>query len=126
MIIGVGIDLQEIDRLGEAYDRSGDRFLSRVFTKRELADAEAQGKARARFLAGRFAAKEALFKALGTGVSGGITWQDAEVTNLPNGKPEIAIQGKSRDLFEGLRGRHIWLSITHSALSAAAVVVLEA
>ncbi|MCA9774226.1 MAG: holo-ACP synthase [Myxococcales bacterium] len=125
MIVGLGIDVEEIERLEAALARSGPKIAERLFTEREREDALGLKNA-SEFLTGRYAAKEALFKALGTGVSGGITWRDAEVTNAPGGAPEIRIQGRAREVFDERGARRVWLSITHTGRTAAAVVVLEA
>lgn len=124
MIVGLGIDVEEVERLERALARSGPRFAARLFTPRERTDAE-DLKDATEFLTGRFAAKEAFFKALGTGVSRGITWQDAEITNAEGGAPELEVRGRAREVFEARGARRVWLSITHTGRVAAAVVVLE-
>ncbi|MEJ7609372.1 MAG: holo-ACP synthase, partial [Bryobacteraceae bacterium] len=85
MILGTGVDLAEVDRIRESIERFGDRFVSRIYTEREIAYVERKGNRFERYAA-RFAAKEAGMKALGTGWRRGVRWQDIEVTNLPSGR----------------------------------------
>jgi holo-[acyl-carrier protein] synthase len=119
-----GIDLVEVSRIREMLDRHPDRFLERVFTKGEAA--YAQGHQRyAEHLAARFAAKEAVLKALGTGWSGGVAWTDIEVCREPTGKPTIRLAGHASKLASD-QGITSWLiSITHtSELAMASVIAL--
>ncbi len=124
-IIGHGIDLVEIDRIRAALERHGDRFTKRLFTAGEQAQA-GTGPLRVQFLAGRFAAKEAVMKALGTGWARGISWADIDVHRLPSGKPEILLSGKCRDIADGLGVGGWEVSITHTDTHAAASVVAVA
>lgn len=121
-VIGHGIDLVEVGRIRDAIDRHGDRFVRRIYTAGEQAQA-GDGPLRIQFLAGRFAAKEAVMKALGTGWSGGVAWTDIDVRRLPSGKPEVTLTGTCREIAEGL-GVAAWeMSITHTAGHAAASAV---
>ena len=124
MIVGLGVDISEVDRIREAMERHGDRFLERVFTPAEIAYCN-RHRDRAERFAGRFAAKEAAMKALGTGWSNGVRWVDIEVTRLPNGKPSITLHGVARQIGERLGLRQASLSITHSGNTAFAQVILE-
>ena len=90
MILSIGTDLAEVPRIRDAHARFGDRFLLRVFTPREVAYSLAKAN-RFERLAARFAAKEALMKAIGTGLTQGVSWQDVEVTNLPSGRPTLRL-----------------------------------
>ncbi len=124
MIVGLGSDLVRIDRLEKALLRFGDGFARRVFTdgERQLCDAR---KNRAACYAKRFAAKEALTKALGTGMRGGIWFQDVEVLNDDLGRPVMTVSGAARE-----RMQHLGAETTHVSLSdeggfALAFVVLE-
>jgi len=121
MVRGIGVDIIEIDRIRESVDRLGDLFLSKIFTTREIA--YASGKAnRFQHLAARFAAKEAVAKALSTGWSGEFRWKDVEVMNEQGGQPRITLTGKLRDV---LAASTIHLSMSHSDTHVVAVVVIE-
>ena len=124
MIIGLGIDITEIDRIRRSVERFGERFLNRVFTPAEQRDLNGRALTPAS-LAARFAAKEAAVKALGTGFSQGIGMRDVEVRSLPSGQPEVHFHGAAREfcLQRGITRAH--LSLTHGRDTAAAVVVLE-
>ncbi len=120
--IAHGIDLVEFGRIEQMLQRHGERFLDRVFTVREQADAAAV-KNRIEKLAGRFAAKEAVMKLVGTGWRDGIAWTDIEVVNNPLGQPVVAIRGRVKELAESMRLGPITLSITHTANVAMASAV---
>ncbi len=124
-VIGHGIDLVEIDRIRSALDRHGDRFAKRLFTEGEQSQA-GTGPLRVQFLAGRFAAKEAVMKALGTGWARGVSWTDIDVRRLPSGKPEIVLKGKCKEIADGLGVGQWEISITHTEGHAAASVVAVA
>ncbi len=124
MIVGLGVDIAEIDRIGSAISRHGRKFIERIFTPAEIAYCTSFRNSAERF-AGRFAAKEAAMKALGTGWSNGIRWVDIEVTRMPSGRPAISFHGQARKAAERLGIRHASLSITHSGNSAFAEVILE-
>lgn len=124
MIVGIGTDVAEVRRIRRAIDQHGDRFLARLFTPREIAYASCAANAAERFAA-RFAAKEAAMKAIGTGWSEGVTWLDFEVSKHPSGKPELSISGFSRTVADSMAVTRVWLSLTHTADIAYAVVVLE-
>lgn len=124
MIVGIGTDLAEVPRIREAIERHGRRFIERVFTAAEIAYAERKANRFERYAA-RFAAKEAGMKAIGTGWRRGVRWQDFEVTNLPSGKPSLALHGVAAAVAEGLGVRNVALSLTHTKEQAMAVVILE-
>lgn len=123
MIVGLGLDVVDIPRFRQAVARRGDRFRLRLFDESEVRDCATKADPLLS-LAGRFAAKEAFFKALGTGVAQGITWRDAIVVRGENGKPTMELRGVSATLLPP--GARVHLSITHSNRTAAAVVVIEA
>ena len=124
MIVGIGIDIAEPRRLEEAVGRYGRRFLERIFTPREIAYCERKRNKWERFAA-RFAAKEAAFKALGTGWRRGVRWQEVEVINQPSGKPTLELSGRARELAALLGVQNISLSLTHSEQFALAQVIFE-
>ena len=124
MILGVGIDIAEVDRIRSAIDRHGQRFLERVYTPGEIAYVERKANRFERY-AGRFAAKEAGMKAIGTGWKRGVRWRDFEVANLPSGKPTLRLHGEAARVAEGLGVKVVSLSITHTAALGMAHVILE-
>ncbi len=124
MIVGLGADIAEIDRIATAIRRHGHAFLHRVFTDNEIRYCE-RHKAKDERYAARFAAKEAAMKALGTGWRKGVRWRDIEVRNAPSGKPEIFLAGEAEKHAARLGARHFHLSITHSGNMALAQVILE-
>jgi len=124
MILGIGTDLAEVDRIRTAIERFGGRFTGRIYTPAEAAYAERKANRYERYAA-RFAAKEPGMKAIGTGWSDGIRWQDFEVANLPSGKPTLRLHGRARQIADEMGVREISLSLTHTANVAMAVVILE-
>lgn len=124
MIVGIGIDISEPYRLEEAVERYGRRFLERIFTPREIAYCERKRNKWERYAA-RFAAKEAAFKALGTGWRRGVRWQEAEVVNQASGKPTLELTGQAREFARRLGVKAISLSLTHSKQFALAQVIFE-
>ena len=125
MIVGVGIDLVEMDRFKSAMKRHGDRFLSRLFTESERRYCEAKWNRLAHYTA-RFAAKEAVLKALGTGWSGGIHWTDVEVAHAGAGMVVAKLFGRAAKVARKMKIRTVHINITHSRNYAAAVAVAEA
>jgi holo-[acyl-carrier protein] synthase len=121
MILGVGIDLVSISRVARLLDRYGERFARKVFTATEWSESGG----RPSHLAGRFAVKEAVFKALGTGLSGGVAWHDVETLSRGSGAPEVRTFGVVRSLLERRGPVSIWTSISHERENAVAMVVLE-
>ena len=124
MIVGIGTDLIEVDRIRKSVERYGDRFLQRVYTDRELAYAMSKQNFAER-LAGRFAVKEAGMKAIGTGWRRGVTWKDFEVVNEPSGRPTLRLSGAATTIADALAVRRVSVSITHTATMAMALVILE-
>ncbi|HKW96829.1 MAG TPA: holo-[acyl-carrier-protein] synthase [Bryobacteraceae bacterium] len=123
--MGTGIDLAEVDRIRAAIERYGRRFIERVYTPSEIAYVERRANRFERY-AGRFAAKEAGMKAIGTGWKRGVRWQDFEVSNLPSGRPTLKLHGEAARIANGLGVKLISLSITHTAQLGIAHVILEA
>ena len=121
-IVAHGIDLVDCPRIEEMVKQHGERFVNRIFTAAEQAYAEAN-KGRIEKLAGRFAAKEAILKLMGTGWRGKIAWTDIEVINNPAGQPEVTLDGEVKKLAEKLGIEHISVSITHTANFAIASAV---
>ena len=124
MILGTGIDLAEVGRIREAIGRYGDRFINRIYTAAEIAYVERKANRFERY-AGRFAAKEAGMKAIGTGWKRGVRWVDFEVSNLPSGRPTLRLHGEAARLAGQMGVKSISLSITHTAEMGMAQVILE-
>ena len=121
-IVAHGIDLVDFGRIERMLEKHPQRFLDRVFTPAEQADAD-RVKNRIEKLAGRFAAKEAIMKLIGTGWRDGIAWTDIEVVNNPLGQPIVTITGKVQELADEKGIEQITLSITHTANFALASAV---
>ena len=121
-IIAHGIDLVDCPRIEQMIERHGRRFIDRVFTASEQTYADSN-KDSVEKLAGRFAAKEAILKLMGTGWRGKIAWTDIEVVNNAMGQPEVTLVGEVRKIADGLGITHISVSITHTANFAIASAV---
>ncbi len=124
VIIGIGTDLIEIERIERSVQRFADSFLQRVFTPGEIAYCMAK-KNFAESLAARFAAKEAGSKALGTGISRGVSWREFEVRRLPGQRPELHLSGRARELADRLGVKSLSLSLSHARTLSIAVVIAE-
>lgn len=124
MIVGLGLDIAEIDRIEQVLTRRGDAVLHRLYTAREVAYCESHKNKFERYAA-RFAAKEAAMKALGTGWRRGVRWRDIEVVNASSGKPTLKLEGAARQIADQLRVKNISLTITHSGNLAVAQVIFE-
>jgi holo-[acyl-carrier protein] synthase len=118
-VINIGTDIVECQRIGEMIDRHGDHFLDRVFTPMETAYCQSHRSSVERF-AGRFAAKEAILKVLGTGWRHGISWLDMEVQNQKTGRPIVALSGAAREQAIQIGVGNILISISHCATHATA------
>ncbi len=121
-IIGNGIDIVECSRIQALIDRHGQRFLNRVFTQAEL-DYCTNRKREIEHLSGRFAAKEAILKVIGTGWRDEISWKDMEITNDPSGKPRVKLTGKTAQIAKELNIEKILLSISHTSNYAIASAI---
>ncbi len=124
LIVGLGLDIAEIDRIEAAIVRHGAPILERLYTPGEIAYCESYRNKFERY-AGRFAAKEAAMKALGTGWRRGVRWRDIEVVRESSGKPSLRLQGAAKRVAEELGVKNITLTITHSGNVALAEVILE-
>jgi holo-[acyl-carrier protein] synthase len=124
MLIGTGVDLIEIERIANSIERYGERFLRRVYTDREIAYCQRK-RSSAESFAARFAAKEAGAKALGTGISRGVTWSEFQIDRQPGGRPILELRGRAALLAEELGVKSISLSLTHTATLAMATVMME-
>ncbi len=124
MIVGMGIDIAEVERIASVIESQKERFLRRVYTIDEVAYCE-QFKNRFERYAGRFAVKEAAMKALGTGWSRGVRWVDLEVVRQRGGRPTLTLKGEARKIADALGVKNIAVSITHTAEQAIAQVIFE-
>ncbi len=124
MIIGIGVDIVENARVGELIEKHGKSFEQKVFTEGEL-DYANDRRRRTEHLAARFAAKEAVAKALGQGMSSGISWRDIEVTHNEAGKPEVKLTGPVRKLAQQMGVKTIHLSLSHTDTHSVAFAVAE-
>ena len=123
-IVGHGVDLVETKRIGEMLSRHEDRFLERCFTQGER-DYALGKKRELEHLAGRFAAKEAVMKALASGWRHGMAWTDIEVALEPSGRPIVRLSGKAREIADELGADTWWLSISHVETHAIASAIAE-
>ena len=124
MIKGIGVDLCEVDRIEAAIARHGERFLSRIYTDAERAYCDSKPNRMER-LAGRFAAKEAAMKALGTGWRRGVAWREFEVARAASGQPIIALHGVAAEIALQAGVTRALVSISHIKSMAVAQVVME-
>jgi holo-[acyl-carrier protein] synthase len=127
MIVGIGVDLVEVERIQKALEdaRIGKRFRDRVFTPKEVQYCEKKGRGRYESYAGRFAAKEAVMKALGRGWGASVRWLDIEVARARSGKPEVVLHDKTARLAYELGIRRWALSISHTGQHGLAYVIAE-
>jgi holo-[acyl-carrier protein] synthase len=124
VIAGIGVDIVEVGRIQRLYAEHGQRFLQRLFCPAEVEYCLSM-RAPAPHLAARFAAKEAVAKAFGTGIGARLGWQDIEVVRQESGQPAVVLHGPGQALLEAVGGARVHLSLTHTHDYAAAVAVLE-
>ena len=124
MILGIGIDIIEVARIAASLEKFGHRFGNRILSPDEIAYCLAH-RHPAPFVAARFAAKEAISKAFGTGIGVQLGWQDMEISHRESGEPFVILHGKGKSLFESRRGKNLFVSISHKEHYAAVVAVLE-
>jgi len=124
VILGMGVDIAEVDRIQAAIERHGETFLKRVYTPAEREYCEGFRNKYERY-AGRFAAKEAAMKALGTGWRRGVRWVDFEVVRELGGRPTVRLDGEAKKIADGMGVTRIALSITHTETQALAQVIFE-
>ena len=124
MILGIGIDIIEVARIAASYEKFGERFVNRILLPDEIAYCLSH-KNPAPFLAARFAAKEAISKAFGTGIGAALGWHDMEIRRKESGEPFVVLHGKGRDLFEARGAKSLHISLTHTENYAAVTAILE-
>jgi holo-[acyl-carrier protein] synthase len=123
-VLGIGVDLVECARIQHSIDRFGDRFLRRVFTEGEIQYSNSM-KFPARHLAARFAAKEAVSKAFGTGIGKAMGWRDIDVRRKPSGEPYLVFTGPAEELARSRALKKALITLSHTEQHAMACVVLE-
>jgi holo-[acyl-carrier protein] synthase len=124
MILGIGIDIIEVARVQASHERFGERFLNRLLLADEIAYCLSH-KNPAPFIAARFAAKEAISKAFGTGIGAQLGWQDMEIRRQESGEPFVVLHGKGKKLFQSRHAKNLLISLSHTTNYAAATAVLE-
>jgi holo-[acyl-carrier protein] synthase len=124
MILGTGIDIIEVGRIEAAYAKFGERFLTRILLPDEISYCLSH-KSPGPFLAARFAAKEAISKAFGTGIGAELGWQDMEIRRKESGEPFVVLHGGGQSLLEARQARVVLISLSHTQAHAAAVAILE-
>ncbi len=124
MILGLGIDIIEVARIAASLERFGERFGEKILLPAETAYC-LQHKNPAPFVAARFAAKEAISKAFGTGIGAALGWRDMEIAHKPTGEPFVVLHGKGRELFAARQAKQLLVSISHTDNYAAVTAVLE-
>jgi len=124
MILGMGIDIMEVARIASSYEKFGERFVNRILLPDETAYCLSHRNP-VPFLAVRFAAKEAISKAFGTGIGAALGWQDMEICKKESGEPYVVLHGKGSELFEARGAKQLLVSLSHTENYAAATAVLE-
>jgi holo-[acyl-carrier protein] synthase len=124
LILGTGIDIIDVQRIEAAFKKFGNRFVQRFLLPSEL-DYCLSHKSPGPFLAARFAGKEAVSKAFGTGIGRHLGWRDMEIRRKESGEPYVVLHGKGRTLLRKRGGRIVHLSLSHTAGQAAAIAILE-
>lgn len=124
MILGVGIDIIEVERIAASLEKFGHRFGERILSRDETAYCLSHN-APAPFVAARFAAKEAISKAFGTGIGAQLGWQDMEIAHRQSGEPYVILRGKGKKLFDSRQAKTLLVSISHTKEYAAVVAILE-
>jgi holo-[acyl-carrier protein] synthase len=124
MILGVGTDIIEVARIQASFERFGQRFLDRILLENEIRYCLSH-KVPGPFLAARFAAKEAVSKAFGTGIGAQLSWHDIEVVRKESGEPTITLHGKGKELLLARKGRVVLVSLSHTQFYASATAVLD-
>jgi holo-[acyl-carrier protein] synthase len=124
MILGTGIDIIEVARIASSFEKFGERFVNRILLPGEIAYCLAHRQP-APFLAARFAAKEAISKAFGTGIGAALGWQDMEICKKESGEPFVVLHGKGKILFETRAAKKLHITLSHTQNYATAMAILE-
>ncbi|HEU6448418.1 MAG TPA: holo-ACP synthase [Verrucomicrobiae bacterium] len=124
MILGTGIDVIEVERIAASFEKYGEKFVNRILLPDEIAYCLSHRQP-APFLAARFAAKEAISKAFGTGIGAQLGWQDMEICRKESGEPFVILHGKGKTLFDSRGAKQLHISLSHTQTFAAATAILE-
>lgn len=124
MILGTGIDIIEVNRIQTSHEKFGERFLNKILHPNEIAYCLSH-RSPGPFLAARFAAKEAVSKAFGTGIGAELGWRDIEVCRKESGEPFVVLHGKGLELLHARGGRVVHLTLSHTQAYAVAMAILE-
>lgn len=124
MILGTGIDIIEVTRIAASFEKFGERFVNRILVPDEIAYALSHRQP-APFLAVRFAAKEAVSKAFGTGIGAQLGWQDIEIRRKESGEPFVVLHGKGKELFTARGAKALHITLSHTQYYATAMAILE-
>lgn len=124
MILGMGVDIAEIERIKNSIEKFGQNFIDRIYTKNEQNEA-ANRKDFATYYAGRWAVKEAISKALGCGIGLNCSWLDIEILNHSSGRPQAKLQGQALITFQTLKSTYLHISLSHEGKNAVAMAVIE-
>jgi holo-[acyl-carrier protein] synthase len=124
MILGTGMDIIEVSRIAASHEKFGERFVNRILLPGEISYGLSHRRP-APFLAVRFAAKEAVSKAFGTGIGAQLGWQDIEIRRKESGEPYVVLHGKGQELFEARGAKKLHISLSHTENYAAATAILE-
>jgi len=124
MILGTGIDIIEVARIASSFEKFGERFVNRILHPDEITYCLSH-KTPGPFLAVRFAAKEAISKAFGTGIGAQLGWADMEIRKKDSGEPYVVLHGKGKKLFRSRRAKRLLVSLSHTANYATATAILE-
>jgi holo-[acyl-carrier protein] synthase len=124
MILGTGIDIVEVARIAAAFERHGDSFVNRILLPDEIAYCRAHRQP-APFLAARFAAKEAIAKAFGTGIGAELGWLDMEIRRKESGEPLVVLHGNGKTLLAARGAKNLHISLSHTENYAVATAILE-
>jgi holo-[acyl-carrier protein] synthase len=124
VILGTGIDIIEVARIAASYEKFGERFVKRILHPAEIAYCLSHRNP-APFLAARFAAKEAISKAFGTGIGAALGWQDIEICKKESGEPFVVLHGSGKKKFESRGAKQLLVSLSHTEHYAAATAILE-
>jgi holo-[acyl-carrier protein] synthase len=124
MILGTGIDIIEVQRIAASHEKFGERFLQRVLLPEEIKYCLSH-RVPGPFIAARFAAKEAISKAFGTGIGAQLSWQDMEIGRKPSGEPFVILHGPGQLLLQARGGTTVHITISHTQVHATAMAILE-
>ncbi len=126
MAVHCGVDIVEVERLQKSFESLGDAFRDRIFTPAEIEYCEDRRQGRYQSYAARFAAKEAVSKAFGTGIGANVSWKEIEIINDASGKPHVNLSGAARTSFEAMGGEAVSISLSHCKSYAVAYALIEA